>query len=80
MRSERSKSFAGRFGTRSDSLPTRDYLTSAIMDELSALGIRWTRHLAWYGIRWWLRPIAARLKKRRQPSQFYIYVGQMVIS
>ena len=80
MRSERHQAFATRFGTRTDSLPTRDYLTPDIIDNLSALGIRWTRHLAWYGISWWLRPAIARLRKRREPSQFYLYEGQTVIS
>jgi len=80
MRSERHCSFASRFGKGSDSLPTRDYLTPAIMDQLAALGIRWTRHLAWYGMRWWLRPTIARLRRKREPSQFYIWEGQTVIS
>jgi SAM-dependent methyltransferase len=80
MRSERGKAFADRFGTRSDSLPTGDYLTPAVMDNLAGRGIRWTRHLAWYGLRWWMRPVVARFRKRREPSQFYIYEGQTVIS
>jgi SAM-dependent methyltransferase len=76
MRSERRRLFATRFGTSSDSLPTKDYLTPAIMDDLAELGIRWTRCLAWYGLRWWMRPVIARLRKRREPSQFYIYEGR----
>jgi SAM-dependent methyltransferase len=80
MRSERRRLFSARFGTGGDSLPTSDYLTPAIMDDLAALGIRWTRHLASYGVRWWLRPALARLRRRREPSQFYIYEGQTVIS
>ena len=80
MRSERHEAFAARFGTRSDSLSTGDFLTPAIMDDLATLGIRWTRHLPWYGLRWWLRPVVAKLKKRREPSQFYIYEGQTAIS
>lgn len=80
MRLERHKAFAARFGRRSDSLPTGDYLTPAIMSDLTALGVRWTRHLAWYGVRWWWRPVIAKVRKRREPSQFYIYEGQTVIS
>ena len=76
MRSERREAFGARFGTHSDSLPMGDYLTPAIIDRLAALGICWTRHLAWYGLRWWLRPAVARFRKRREPSQFYIYEGQ----
>jgi SAM-dependent methyltransferase len=80
MRSERHQAFAARFGRRGDSLPTGDYLTPAIMNDLAELGIHWTRHLAWYGVRWWLRPATAKLKRRREPSQFYIYEGRTVIS
>ncbi len=78
MRSSRRKLFAARFGTRGDSLPTSDYLTPAIVDSLSSLGIRWTRHLAWYGLRWWTRPMVAKFRRRREPSQFYIYEGQVI--
>ena len=80
MRSERRQTFAARFGTRGDALATRDYLTPDIMDHLATLGIRWKRHLAWYGLRWRLRPAIARINRRREPSQFYIYEGQAVIS
>lgn len=77
MRSERRVQFQAEFGMRGDALPTSDYLTPMVLDDLSRLGIRWKRHLAWYGMRWWLRPWVARLKRRREPSQFYIYEGQM---
>lgn len=80
MRSERRRAFAARFGTCGDSLRSGDYLTPDMMNKLSAQGIRWTRHLAWYGLRWWLRPVIARLRRRREPSQFYVYEGQKVSS
>lgn len=76
MRSERRKVFETKFGTRSDSLSTCDFVTPEVMDNLSDLGIRWNRHLAWYGVRWWLRPAIASLKRRREPSQFYLYEGR----
>jgi|HubBroStandDraft_6_1064221.scaffolds.fasta_scaffold270210_1 SAM-dependent methyltransferase len=76
MRLERREAFEAKFGTRSDSLPTGDFLTSGMMENLSGLGVRWKRHLAWYGTRWWLRPWIARLKHRRMPSQFYLYEGR----
>ena len=77
MRSERSEFFEAKFGTRADSLPTGDFLTPEIMQHLSELGVRWTRHLAWYGFRWWMRPAIARLKRRREPSRFYLYEGRV---
>jgi len=76
MRLERRETFEAKFGTPGDSLPTGDFLTPEILDNLSGLGVRWERHLAWYGVRWWLRPWIARLKRRREPSQFYLYEGQ----
>ena len=76
MRLERRIQFEARFGTRGDALPTGDYITPEILERLSGLGIRWKRHLPWYGMRWWMRPMAARLKGRREPSQFYLYEGQ----
>ena len=76
MRSERRETFEAKFGTHGDSLPTSDFLTPDIMENLSDLGIRWNRHLAWFGVRWWLRPAIAKLKRRREPSQFYLYEGR----
>jgi len=80
MRNERKRQFETTFGTRSDALATSDFLTPEIVGELAGLGIRWERHLPWYGMRWWLRPWVARWKRRREPSQFYIYQGRTELS
>jgi SAM-dependent methyltransferase len=77
MRAERARRFQAEFGSHGHVLPSREYLTLEDLDQLSTLGIRWTRHLAWYGMRWWLRPWVARLKRRREPSQFYLYEGRL---
>lgn len=77
MRSERTLHFQKRFGASGHTLPSRDFLTPEILDELAGCGVRWNRHLAWYGMRWWLRPWISRLKHRREPSQFYLYEGRM---
>ncbi len=53
--------------------PSRQYLTDEDLEELSTLGIRWTRHLPWFGVRPW----AARIMRRREPWQFYIYEGRL---
>jgi SAM-dependent methyltransferase len=76
MRLERRRAFEAKFGTRGDALPTSDFITPEILDDLSNLGIRWSRHLPWFGLQWRLRPWVARLKRRRRPSQFYLYEGQ----
>jgi SAM-dependent methyltransferase len=80
MRSERRNFFEAKFGTRGDSLPTGDFLTPEVMQRLSELGVGWACHLPWYGMRWWLRPAVARLRQRREPSQFYLYEGRAEVA
>lgn len=77
MRAERSRRFQAEFGSQGKPLSSREYLTPEDLGRLSDLGIRWTRHMAWYGLSWWLRPWVARLKQRRAPSQFYLYEGRL---
>ena len=77
MRAERARRFRSDFNERGRALKSREYLTPADLDELSTLGIHWTRHLPWFGLRWWMRPWIARLKRRREPSQFYLYEGRL---
>jgi SAM-dependent methyltransferase len=77
MRAERVRNFQSEFGSRGRSLSSREYLTPDALEELSTLGIRWTRRLPWFGLRWWLRPLVARIRRRRQPSQFYLYEGRI---
>jgi SAM-dependent methyltransferase/uncharacterized protein YbaR (Trm112 family) len=73
MVEERRAEFARRFGTRSDALPSRDYLTwPEIADLERRLGLRCERITPWYGWRWALRPWLARIRRRREPSRFVI--------
>jgi SAM-dependent methyltransferase len=76
MVEERHADFARRFGTRSEALPSREYLTWEGIAELEEqLGIRFRTVTPWYGWRWALRPWAARLKRRREPSRFAILLA-----
>jgi len=77
MRAERARRFQSEFNARGRTLPSREYLTPEDLEELSTLGIRWTRHLPWLGLRWWLRPWIARFKRLREPSQFYLFEGRL---
>ena len=77
MRVERTRHCEAEFGARGRTVPSREYLTPEDLVELSTLGVRWTRHLASYGLRWRLRPWIARLMRRREPSQFYLYEGRL---
>lgn len=77
MRAERTRRFRSDFNQRGRALDSREYLTPVDLEELSTLGIRWSRHLPWFGWRWLMRPLIARLKRRREPSQFFLYEGRL---
>lgn len=71
---ERRTSFLQRYGTASDSIKSLEYLTHDRLRGLEEqLGIQWTIHSPNYGFRWAMRPLAARLLNRRDPSRFRIY-------
>ncbi|MBV8200219.1 MAG: class I SAM-dependent methyltransferase [Acidobacteria bacterium] len=77
MVEERHADFARRFGTRSEALPSREYLTWKEIEELGRqLGVRFRVVTPWYGWRWALRPWVARLKRRREPSRFAILLAE----
>jgi len=77
MVAERHADFERRFGLRSESIASVEYLTEAMIDELGdGLGLRWQRTQAWYGWRRAARPLVARLKRRRAPSRFVVLVGR----
>lgn len=76
MVAERHAAFRSRFHTASDSIKSLEYLTDARLQALAdALSIRWTVHRPWYGLRWALRPWIAKLRGRREPSRFRMYVA-----
>jgi ubiquinone/menaquinone biosynthesis C-methylase UbiE len=78
MIEERRKIFQKSFGCKSDSLKSGEYLTPARLLALEAkLQLEWRTHRVWYGYRWAARPLVARLKGRREPSQFRIYSAQV---
>jgi SAM-dependent methyltransferase len=77
MVDERRADFARRFGTRSDALPSRDYLTWPELADLERrLGLRFRKVTPWYGWRWAMRPWLARLRRRREPSRFTILLAR----
>jgi SAM-dependent methyltransferase len=75
MKREKAVQYASIFGSDSGSMGGQKYLTPARLASLERLGIRWARYSAWYGLRWALRPLMARIGSRRPPSQFHIYLG-----
>lgn len=74
---ERREAFRVRYGTACDSIQSLEYLTDS---RLHALGekfsIRWRIYSPWYGLWWAMRPVVAKLRGRREPSQFRIYVAR----
>jgi SAM-dependent methyltransferase len=76
MKAEKHAQFEARYGIRSDSLPSREFLFEMQLADLSRdLRLRWTIHQPWYGWQWHLRPWRARLKRQRPPSRFSILVA-----
>jgi SAM-dependent methyltransferase len=70
---EKRAEFERRFGFRSDSIQSREYLTPEVLSELAEKpGLRWTIVKPWYGVNWALRPVKARLLQRREPARFYL--------
>lgn len=73
MVEERRVEFEKKFGFRSDSIPSREYLTGEVLEELArACQLTWKILRPWYGMGWALRPLKARLFRRREPSKFFI--------
>jgi SAM-dependent methyltransferase len=78
MLAERQQAFTRRYGFPSDGLASLEYLTDERLAELEKrFGIRWMKHSPFYGVRWAMRPVAARLKRKREPSHFRIYVAEV---
>jgi SAM-dependent methyltransferase len=76
MVEERRAAFKERFGFPSDSIPSREYLARATLDQLErAFGLTWKILRPWHGLGWALRPWKARLLGRREPAKFFILWG-----
>jgi SAM-dependent methyltransferase len=76
MRVERQEQFARQYGFRSEALRSIEFLDREMLSRLEReLPMRWEIHRPWYGWRWSLRPLAARLRGQRPPSRFWILVG-----
>lgn len=73
---ERRNAFSRRYGTASDAIDHREYLTDQRLGELEAtFATEWEIHSPRYGFRWAARPLLACLRGRREPSRFRIYTA-----
>ncbi len=78
MVDERKQQFTRAFGFASDSIGSREFLSAAALAEVSgSLGLSWKVRKPWYGWKWAMRPVKARLLRRREPSKFYIFWAEL---
>jgi SAM-dependent methyltransferase len=78
MLSERRSAFTTRYGFPSDGINSLEYLTDERLHSLETrFGLRWQVYSPFYGLRWAMRPFLAKLKGRREPSRFRIYVAEV---
>jgi SAM-dependent methyltransferase len=78
MMIERRASFTQRYGFASDELKSLEFLTDQRLQRLEAcFGLRWQSHTPSYGMRWFMRPLLARVQGRREPSQFRIFTARV---
>ena len=77
MVEERETHFAKEYGFPSNALRSENYLTFQKLDELARrLSLRWKLIRPYYGLKWHLKPLRAKLKKQREPAKFFILVGE----
>jgi len=77
MLAERRAAFLKSHGVAADAITTLGYLTDAHLRRMEcALSIRWQVHRPWYGLRWAMRPLVAKLRGRREPSKFRLYTAR----
>jgi ubiquinone/menaquinone biosynthesis C-methylase UbiE len=77
MRNERHDHFERQYGFRSDAVPSIEYFDEPMLQSLAReFHIAWRRSMPWYGFRWALRPVKARLAAKRPPSRFFILSGK----
>ena len=70
--------FHSLYGFTSSSIASQEFLTPDRLQCLALdLGIEWRTFSPFYGIGWSLRPLHAKIKGRRSPSQFRIYVAEV---
>jgi SAM-dependent methyltransferase len=79
MLEERRTSFIRRYGFPSDELNSLEFLTDQRLRALEQrFHIQWQTHRPFYGVRWHMRPLMARLRSARKPSRFRIYSAKVV--
>lgn len=77
MIAERKARFLAHYGFASDSIQSEGFLTYDRMDKLGRdLGVTWQHVWPFYGWKWALRPLLARMSGGREPAQFGLWLGR----
>jgi ubiquinone/menaquinone biosynthesis C-methylase UbiE len=77
MIAERQAAYLRRYGTASASIASLEYLTDERLSQLERrFSIQWQIHQPSYGLSWKMRPMMAKIRGRREPSRFRIYVAK----
>lgn len=78
MVKEKHRRFRNVYGFPSNSLASLEFLTPDRLERLAeAFQFQWKVIEPFYGVRWALRPLKARLARRRTPSRFRIYSAEV---
>jgi SAM-dependent methyltransferase len=78
MVEERHLLFTERYGFASDSISSLEFLTPARLRKLKCrFQLNWKTIKPFYGVRWSLRGLRAKVAGRRPPSKFRIYVARV---
>jgi hypothetical protein len=78
MVSEKHERFFAAYGFASNSIASLEYLTPDRLRQLQkTFNLEWSEIKPFYGIRWAIRPLRAKLAHRRPPSQFRIYAARV---
>lgn len=73
---EREDAFEQKFGFRSDALQSEHFLTFDRLRELGKnLGLSWQFIRPFYGWKWHLKPLLAKLRRTRETAKFLIIKG-----
>ena len=78
MVAEKQRHFRSKYGFASNSLHSLEFLTPARLQSMAiALDCKWSVIKPFYGLHWALRPLFAKLQRRRTPSKFRIFVAEV---
>ncbi|MCU1322814.1 MAG: Methyltransferase type 11 [Acidobacteriaceae bacterium] len=69
--------FQTTYGFQSGSIASQEFVTRDRLERIaSALHLRWKIYKPFYGIQWLMRPVLAKLRRRRPPSRFHIFLAE----